>query len=211
MDGQVNRWFLDPLLRGRYPEDMQALYGRVAPEPAAGDMAIVSRPVDFLGVNYYTRQVVRAGRQGDFLQTADVRMPGEHTEMGWEVYPAGLTELLVRLHEEYRPAALVVTENGAAFEDEVRPAAYAGEAEGVADTRREAYLRAHLAAAHRAIQSGAPLVGYFAWSLMDNFEWSHGQAKRFGLVHVDYATQRRTVKQSGRWFGRVIGENAVEV
>ena len=101
---------------------MVDLYGRNLPEPAAGDLALISRQIDFLGVNYYTRQVVRADRQSEFLQTADVRMPGEHTAMGWEVYPAGLTEVLMRLHKEYQVAALVVTENGAAFEDEVRPA-----------------------------------------------------------------------------------------
>jgi beta-glucosidase len=208
-DGYINRWFLDPLLRGAYPEDMVDLYGPNFPEPAADDMALINRPIDFLGVNYYTRQVVRAGRPGDLADTADVRMPGEHTEMGWEVYPAGLTEVLLRLHKEYQVAALVVTENGAAFEDVVRPA-QGGEPEGVADSRREAYLRAHLTAAYEAIQAGAPLRGYFAWSLMDNFEWNHGQAKRFGLAHVDYATQRRIVKQSGRWYGRVVAENGVE-
>ena len=135
-------------------------------------------------------------------------MPGEHTAMGWEVYPAGLTEVLLRLHKEYQVAALVVTENGAAFEDVVRPA-QGGEPEGVADSRREAYLRAHLTAAYEAIQAGAPLRGYFAWSLMDNFEWNHGFAKRFGL-YTWTTDPAAFIKQSGRWYGRVVAENGVE-
>jgi beta-glucosidase len=209
MDGFINRWFLDPLYRGGYPEDVLAWVGRDAPEPAAGDLALSRRPVDFLGVNYYRREVIAADRDAGFLQASSVRMPGEHTEMGWEVYPTGLTELLARVHREYQPAALVITENGAAFADVLRGSPDGGET--VADGRREAYLRAHLAAAHAAVQAGAPLRGYFVWSLMDNFEWAHGYSKRFGLAYVDYKTQRRIVKQSGRWFSRVARENAVGV
>ena len=208
-DGQLNRWFLDPVFFCRYPEDMLALYGANAPEPAASDLQVIGRPIDFLGVNYYTRQVVAAGGKDGFVGTVDKHMPGEHTEMGWEVYPAGLADLLVRVHQDYQPAALVVTENGAAFADVLRPA-QGGEPEGVADARREAYLRGHLQAAHQAIQAGVPLTGYFAWSLMDNFEWGHGYTKRFGLAYVDYPTQRRVVKQSGRWYARVAAEGAVE-
>ena len=127
--------------------------------------------------------------------------PGEHTEMGWEVYPEGLYNLLMKLHRDYSPKSLYITENGAAFQDRL-------DAQGqVKDSRREAYLREHFLQAHRAIGDGAPLHGYFVWSLMDNFEWAYGYSKRFGLIYVDYQTLQRTVKQSGRWYAQVTREN----
>ncbi|MCS6843382.1 MAG: GH1 family beta-glucosidase [Caldilineales bacterium] len=204
-DGFVNRWFLDPLLRGRYPEDMLALWEQIVPEVDPDDLAVISRPIDFLGVNYYTRQVVKHDQEGNpLLQVALVHPPGEYTTMNWEVYPEGLYELLMRLHREYAVPALYITENGAAYPDVV-------DAEGrVRDPKRVAYLRSHLVQAHRAIADGVPLRGYFAWSFMDNFEWAHGYSQRFGLVYVDFATQERIVKDSGRWFGEAAQENGVE-
>lgn len=203
-DGYTNRWFLDPLFRGRYPEDLLDWFAGDMLEPQPDDLAVISRPVDFLGVNYYTRNVCRADKSA-FLHARFVTMPGEHTAMGWEVYPEGLYELLMRLHREYGLKSLYVTENGAAFEDRF-------DADGaIRDSRREAYLREHFRQAHRAIADGAPLHGYFVWSLMDNFEWAFGYSRRFGLIYVDYATLKRTVKQSGRWYGQVTRQNGVEL
>ncbi len=201
-DGFINRWFMDPLYRGHYPEDMLALFEGQMVEPQAGDMAVISRPFDFLGVNYYSRTVCQAGPHAP-LYAETVPQRGEHTEMGWEVYPEGLYDLLTRLHRDYALRSILVTENGAAYADEV-------DAQGtVADPRREAYLREHFLQARRAIDAGVPLHGYFVWSLLDNFEWAHGYGKRFGLIHVDYATLTRTIKQSGRWYSQVTRQNGL--
>jgi beta-glucosidase len=201
-DGFMNRWFAHPLVHGCYPEDMLELFDGQMVEPQAGDMALISQPIDFLGVNYYTRTVCRAEREG-FLQVGTVAQPGEHTEMGWEVYPEGLYDLLTRLYVDYAPKALYITENGAAYTDSLDAAGQ------VNDRCREAYLREHFIQARRAIEGGVPLRGYFVWSLMDNFEWSHGYRKRFGLIHVDYTTLRRTVKQSGWWYSQVARANGL--
>jgi beta-glucosidase len=201
-DGFLNRWFMDPLTRGRYPDDVAELFEAAMVEPKADDMAIISRPFDFLGVNYYTRMVCKAGSDAP-LRVDRVEQRGEHTEMGWEVYPEGLYDLLMRLHRDYAPRSLFVTENGAAYADQL-------DAQGqVRDGRREAYLREHFVQAQRAIAAGAPLRGYFIWSLMDNFEWSHGYGKRFGLIHVDYETLTRTIKQSGHWYSQVTRVNGL--
>lgn len=205
VDGFLNRWFLDPLFRGSYPADAWALAmaGGMAPSVRPGDMAQISRRLDFLGVNYYTRAVVTHDPQAEF-GVRYVPVDGSmYTEMGWEVYPQGLYELLVRLHREYRVPALLVTENGAAFADTLT-------SEGcVHDEARQNYLRAHVLAAHRALQEGVPLRGYFVWSLLDNFEWAYGYTKRFGLVYVDYSTQRRILKDSAFWYRKIIAANAV--
>jgi beta-glucosidase len=144
--------------------------------------------LDYLGVNYYTRNFSSSGNPWDVHSTGN-----EVTDMGWEVYPQGLTELLVRLHNDYAPKVLRVTENGAAFKDEC----VNGQ---VDDVRRESYLREHMLATLKARQAGVPVDAYFAWSLLDNFEWASGYAKRFGLVHVDYDTQKRTPKRSALWY-----------
>ena len=201
-DAQTNRWFYEPVARGAYPPELVGLYGfatriEEALPIADGDMEAISAPVDFLGVNYYTRFVVEAALEPP-LMLRIVPQPGEPTAMGWEVYPEGLYRVLTRVHRDYAPRAVYVTENGAAYEDEV---AADGE---VRDPKRQAYLEAHVEAARRALGDGVPLEGYFVWSLLDNFEWAEGYAKRFGIVHVDYATQRRTVKQSGRWYADLI-------
>jgi beta-glucosidase len=196
VDGLQNRWFLDPVLLGRYPEDVQADL-----EPVSslrwireGDLEVVSRPLDFLGVNYYTRHVVSAGAYPG-VGEAEFHVP--HTTVaanGWGVDPDGLVEVLQRVGA-CTELPLYVTENGSAWEDHL------GADGSVDDPGRTAYLQSHVEACRRAIEAGVPLRGYFAWSLLDNFEWAEGYAVRFGLVHVDYATQRRTVKTSGAWYG----------
>jgi beta-glucosidase len=210
VDGSINRWYLDPLFGRGYPVDAIAdrvrlghLAGPELPFVEAGDLAIIGAPIDFLGINYYSRSVVRAGADGR-PEAVPMAPPDERTAMGWEVYPAGLRASLLRVWKDYRPSRLYLTENGAAFEDE--PAA---EGPGP-DVRRIDYLRGHIAAAADAIADGVPLHGYFVWSLMDNFEWSQGLAKRFGLFHVDYATGRRTARASARWYRELATRNALE-
>ena len=200
LDGSFNRWFLDPVFRGAYPADAVADRVRRGHLPAGGldfvepgDLACIASPVDFLGVNYYSRGVVRAGADGA-PESVRVVPEAELTEMGWEVYPEGLLETLVRVHRDYAPRRIHVTENGAAFPEP------ADGPERFADARRVDFLRRHLAAADRAIAAGVPLEGWFVWSLMDNFEWGQGYSRRFGLFHVDYATQRRTPRDSARWY-----------
>jgi beta-glucosidase len=187
-DGLNARWYLDALYLGRYPQDVLDHLGSDAPQVMPGDMDTIAQPLDYLGVNYYTRNFSSSGNPWDVHSTGN-----EVTDMGWEVYPQGLTELLVRLHNDYAPKVLRVTENGAAFKDEC----VNGQ---VDDVRRESYLREHMLATLKARQAGVPVDAYFAWSLLDNFEWASGYAKRFGLVHVDYDTQKRTPKRSALWY-----------
>lgn len=187
-DGLNARWYLDPLFKASYPGDVLEHLGSDSPVVLAGDMDIIAQPLDYLGVNYYTRNFSSTGNPWDVHNTGN-----EVTDMGWEVYPQGLTELLCRLHQDYPVKHLRVTENGAAFKDEMVDGS-------VDDERRESYLRKHILATHRARELGVPVDAYFAWSLMDNFEWASGYEKRFGLVHVDYATQKRTPKRSAHWY-----------
>ncbi len=204
-DGLVNRWYLDPLVGRGYPADMVAHFNRAMDVVQPGDAATIATPIDFLGVNYYTRNIARETAVPDGENLPRTVYPGsEVTEMGWEVYPPGLLGTLARVHFDYHFPALFVTENGAAFADELTPD------DRVHDERRVAYLRAHLVSAARAIDLGVPLRGYFAWSLMDNFEWAHGYSKRFGLIYVDYASQRRVVKDSGVWYAQVITRNGLD-
>ncbi|HWN42430.1 MAG TPA: GH1 family beta-glucosidase [Thermoanaerobaculia bacterium] len=199
-DTYMNRQYLDPVIHGRYPEELREIFGEAWPDFPAADLDHIRQPVDFLGINYYTRAVtchdpqclpVRAGR---VRQTRHV-----YTEIDWEVYPPGLTNTLVWIKENYGDLPLYVTENGAAFYDP--PTVNGSE---LSDPLRVEYLRTHLLAAHDAIEKGVNLRGYFAWSLLDNFEWSHGYSKRFGIVHVDFETQRRTPKASARLYSEVI-------
>jgi len=191
-DGEVNRWFLDPLAGRGYPEDLEEWQRIVEPVAQDGDMEVMATPLDFVGINYYIRDVIRSK---DAHARQEVFPVKERTEMGWEVYPDGLFEILTRVQADYPFERLYVTENGAAFADQVGPGNV------VDDPRRVAYLQGYVDAAARAIEAGVPLHGYFAWSLMDNFEWAHGFSKRFGLIYVDYHTQERIVKASGRWYG----------
>jgi len=186
-----NRWLLDSLYRGSYPREMAKLFGRDAPEVLAGDMELIGEQTDFLGVNNYRRSVVAAGTDLPPVNMKRVSPPGEYTDMGWEVHPEGLYKILKWVHANYPIPRVYVTENGAAFRDMVTPDG------GIHDDRRVAYIREHLLATNRAMSEGVPLGGYFVWSTLDNFEWAYGYSKRFGVIYVDYATQGRTVKDSG--------------
>lgn len=200
-DAFSNRWFLDPLYRGSYPDELFTGMQLNPPQMQEGDMAIISTPIDFLGVNNYSRAVIRGRASSEPLDSNNsvVPVPGAcYTEMGWEIYPQGLTDLLVRLHRDYAVPTLYVTENGAAFADH-----WDGNGP-VNDPRRVSFLREHIQAVAQAMEQGAPLKGYFVWSLIDNFEWAEGYSKRFGIVYVDYASQRRIVKASGTWYANFI-------
>ena len=224
IDGLQNRLFLGPVLDGAYPADVAAdlePYG-LSGNIRDGDLAVISTPVDLLGVNYYLGSTVSGHPDPDppapsamdrpappasqWVGAEDVSFRGSErpvTGMEWEIYPEGLTELLVRLHKQHPGIPLYVTENGAAYPDTVVDGQ-------VHDPGRRDYVAAHVAAVHDAIEAGADVRGYFVWSLLDNFEWAWGYSQRFGVVHVDFATQRRTVKSSGHWFASVAASNAVQ-
>lgn len=194
-DGLRNRWFLDALHGRGYPADVLALLGASAPQVQAGDMAAISAATDFLGVNYYFPEVVADAPGAGLMRTRVVEPHGvERTAFGWEVSPQGMVSLLERIHRDYAPAAIQLTENGSTYDDVVLPDGR------IDDVQRRSYLVRHLAAAREAIARGVPLQGYFAWSLLDNFEWAEGYVRRFGLTHVDFATQQRTLKASGHWY-----------
>ena len=199
-DAYMNRQYLDPVLLGRYPDELGQMFAEAWPCWPAEDFALIRQPIDFLGVNYYTRSVTRFDPEAWLLRAAPVRQErASHTETGWEVFAQGLTDVLVWIKERYDNPATYVTENGAAFYD---PPTVHGD--GLADPLRVDYLRAHVAAVHAAMDRGVDLRGYFVWSLLDNFEWSHGYSKRFGIVHVDFDTQTRTLKDSARFYSKVI-------
>ena len=192
IDGGDNRWFLDPIFRGEYPADVLELLGDAEPPVEEGDLASISTPLDFLGVNNYSRLVIGGG--GKPLRNSNA----VYTDMDWEVYPDGLYEVLVRLRDEYAVPTIYVTENGAAFGD-IR--GHDGE---VLDPERQDYLEGYIRAVGRAVQAGVPVSGYFVWSFLDNFEWAHGYSKRFGIVYVDYPTLDRVPKGSFHWYGDLI-------
>ena len=193
-DGSRNRWILDPVLRGAYPDDVLERFGRVAPPVEEGDLRIIAAPLDFLGVNYYTRTVVRGGSAAPVPIEVE---RAERTQMGWEVYPDGLYELLVRLQDEYDTPPVYVTENGAAYPDQLRGGT-------VDDRERISYVERHLGAVGRAVDAGVSVRGYFLWSLLDNFEWAFGYTRRFGIVYVDFETLERVPKASYFWYRDVI-------
>jgi beta-glucosidase len=191
-DGRLLRWYMDPLFGRGYPADVLADLGAQAPQVEPGDFADIAVAMDFLGINYYTRSVASAGLPW---------VPGSSglplTDMGWEIHAPSLTTLLQRLAQDYPVPPLTITENGGAFPDPL--------SDGVVhDTDRTDYLATHIEAVAEAMRQGVPVNGYFVWSLFDNFEWASGYAKRFGIVHVDYATQRRTPKASAHWYRRLI-------
>ncbi len=198
-DTLQNRWFLDPLFKGHYPEQLYTILG-AQPQPLErDDLALISVPLDFLGINYYSRALLRASDQpGQSYEEVTAVAGSQYTAMGWEVYPNGLTDLLLRLQQDYAPRNILITENGAAFSDE-----WDG-GPSVVDSQRLQYLREHIHAVGRARAQGVPVQGYYVWSLLDNYEWTEGYSKRFGIVYVDYASQRRIVKESGRWYAQFL-------
>jgi beta-glucosidase len=199
-DGVANRWFFDAVLRGSYPEDVLERFADVIPSVRASDLAAISAPLDFVGMNNYSRRIVRAGLDGE---PEDIRSTdGRLTDTGWEVFPHAIYEVLTRLWSEYDVPSIYVTENGAAFSD---TRTHDGR---IHDVERIEYLREYLAAVAAAMAAGVPVRGYFVWSLLDNFEWALGYAKRFGIVYVDYPTQERVPKDSFRWYQRQIAATA---
>ena len=188
-DARGRRWFTDPLFKGHYPAELLAEMRDGTPDVQPGDLQAVATPIDFLGINYYSRHVASAGQP---YKPGDAGLP--LTDMGWEICAPGLTQLLLQMHGDYAGLPpVLITENGGAFKDPV----VGGQ---VHDADRTAYLQSHIAAVADARDQGANVAGYMVWSLMDNFEWSSGYAKRFGIVHVDYATQQRTLKDSAHWY-----------
>ena len=185
------RWYMDPIFRGEYPQDPGIEHYPVVQQ---GDMALIQAPLDYLGVNYYTRIWASASKP-------EVPAPNElgETDMGWEIYPDGLREVLIDIHHDYKLPPLFITENGMACADEVRDGS-------VNDQQRIDYVRMHLESIAKAREAGVDVRGYFYWSLMDNFEWESGYAKRFGLIHVNYTTQKRTLKQSAHWYRNMIAQ-----
>jgi beta-glucosidase len=203
VDDFNNRWFLDPIFRGTYPEALFAQFNAPPPPIQDGDMALIATPIDYLGVNYYSRAMIPihlgtnpvGGGSAPIISSEHM---GSFTDMGWEIYPPGLFDLLQRVHRDYAPKALVITENGAAFTD-------SRDAQGqVQDPRRAEYIREHIQAMARVLASEIPLKGYLVWSFLDNFEWAEGYSKRFGIVYVDFATQERVVKESGHWYAQFV-------
>jgi beta-glucosidase len=208
-DGRWFRWFADPLFGRGYPSDVTADLAEMGALRngmdfvQAGDLDVIATPMDFIGMNYYSRTVFRANGADNDPQIvfSQPRVPEHWTEMGWEIYPDGLTNILGRVYFNYQPRKIYVTENGASYST---PPDETGK---VPDVLRTSYLRTHFVALNRAIQMGVPLAGYFLWSLLDNFEWSHGYNQRFGIIWVDFDTQKRTLKDSAKWYKNVIKKN----
>lgn len=202
-DSFNNRWFLDPVLKGKYPEDLLQLYREkeLLPDINEEDLKIMSEPTDFLGINFYSRAVIKHNDKAYPLPVEYVDTNNDKTEMGWEVYPEALYDLLTRLNKDYNGIDILITENGAAYNDIVNR-------EGkVEDDNRLDYIYRHLLQCHRAIEKGVNLKGYYVWSMLDNFEWAEGYAKRFGITYVNYESQERILKKSAYWYSEVIRNN----
>lgn len=198
LDGIRNRMFFEPILLGEYPQDVREMLGPLMPEIKDEDLRHMSAPIDFVGLNYYTRTVVRHDPGFPVIAASPVEPEGNEYSMMWEIYPEGMYETITRVWNDYRPPSIYITENGIPVPDDVD---HDGQ---VRDYRRIRYLRDHLFQVHRASETGIPVKGYFHWSLTDNFEWAFGYRMRFGLVFVDFDTQERTIKESGRWYAQVI-------
>ncbi|HVR37749.1 MAG TPA: family 1 glycosylhydrolase, partial [Thermoanaerobaculia bacterium] len=198
-DAYMNRQYLDPVFRGSYPEEMADMFGEAWPEFPAQDFDLITAPIDFVGINYYKRGVTKADPKTIVERATRIEPVGIYTETQWEVFAPGLTDILVWFRDRYGAVPVYVTENGAAFYDP--PTAIDGV---VDDPLRVHYLREHIGAVSDAIAKGVDVRGYFVWSLLDNLEWSHGFTKRFGIVHVDFATQKRTLKKSAQFYRDVI-------
>ena len=206
-DAYMNRQYLDPVLLGSYPEELRDVFGEAWPNWPAADFDLICQKLDFIGVNYYTRNVTRADEGNWPVRAAPVRQPqATYTETGWEVFPQGLTDTLLWVKNRYGNPPVYITENGAAFFDP--PTLEDGRLD---DPLRVSYLRRHLGAVRAAIAQGADVRGYCVWSLFDNFEWALGYSKRFGIVHIDYATQQRTPKASAHYYSKVIASNGISI
>ena len=204
-DGYMNRQYLDPALKGSYPPELSEIFGEAWPEWSAEDMADIAQPIDFVGINYYTRNVVRDDPASWPLRASPVEQKqATHTTTGWEVYPSALTRLLTDFKRDYGDIPVYITENGAAFYD---PPVAADS--GVHDPLRVSYLESHLGAISDAIAAGVDVRGYMLWSLFDNLEWSLGYSKRFGIIHVDFESQKRTMKDSALFYRAVIAANGL--
>jgi beta-glucosidase len=201
-DAYMNRQYLDPVFRGEYPPELKEIFGEAWPDWPAEDFELIRQPIDFLGVNYYTRSVTRHDPRAWPLRAVSVRQNATHTETGWEVYAQGLTDTLTWVKDRYGNPPVYITENGSAFYDPPKV-----EGDTLEDPLRVDYLRKHLRAVHAAIGAGCDVRGYMAWSLLDNLEWSLGFSKRFGIVHVDFETQKRTPKASARLYADVVASN----
>ncbi len=199
-DAYMNRQYLDPVFFGRYPDELRDIFGEAWPQWPDADFELIRQPIDFLGINYYTRNVTRCDERAPPLRAAAVRQKqATYTETGWEMFPQGLTDMLVWVKERYGNPRVYITENGAAFYD---PPAVAGDE--LHDPLRVAYLREHLLAVRRALDAGCAVHGYFVWSLLDNLEWALSFSKRFGIVHVNFENQRRVAKASARFYSQII-------
>ena len=201
-DAYMNRQYLDAALKGAYPKEMTEIFGEAWPQWPQSDMDDICQPVDFIGINYYTRNVVRADENQWPLRASPVPQNATHTTTDWEVHPPALTDMLLWFRDRYGDIPLYITENGAAFYDPPQ----AGP-DGIDDPLRCDYLRTHISAIGDAIRQGVDVRGYMAWSLLDNLEWSLGFSKRFGIIHVDYETQQRTPKRSAKFYSNVIATN----
>jgi beta-glucosidase len=198
----MNRQYLDPVFFGKYPDELKEVFGEAWPQWPQEDFDLIKQPIDYLGVNYYTRSVTKHNEHNYPLQVLPVRQRATYTETGWEVFPQGLTDTLTWIRDRYKNPPVYITENGSAFYDP--PVAEKGVLD---DPLRLSYQKKHLCAVSDAIAQGCDIRGYMAWSFMDNLEWSLGFAKRFGIVHVDFATQMRTIKASGHHYSKVIATN----
>jgi beta-glucosidase len=201
-DAYMNRQYLDPVFKGEYPPELREIFGEAWPEWPAEDHELIRQPIDFLGVNYYTRSVTKYDPGVYPLKAAPVRQDATYTETAWEVFPQGLADTLDWVRSRYGNPPVYVTENGSAFYDPPR-----AESGTIEDPLRVDYLQKHLKAVHAAIAGGCDVRGYMAWSLLDNLEWSLGFSKRFGIVHVDFATQKRTPKRSARVYADIVASN----
>ncbi len=206
-DDYINGWFLEPLFKGSYPQELLAIYQqKLGPIPIdQEDMAVISQEIDFLGINYYSRAIVKDNPAAELLKFDTVaNKDAKYTAMGWEIYPEGLYDILLIINQKYTAKPLFITENGAAFPDQISTDGR------VHDQERIEYLSQHLEIADRALKAGIPLKGYYFWSLMDNFEWAYGYSKRFGFIFIDYANQqKRILKDSAYWYQDVIKNNGL--
>jgi beta-glucosidase len=203
-DALLNRMILDPLFFSRYPTELESNFNASIIGDLSDDLKIIATPTDYLGVNYYSRAVVKHDPAVPFIEASQVYPIGNEYSMMWEIYPEGLYDLLVRIQKDYKPAKILITENGVPVPEDID---FDGR---IRDERRIRYLRNHLIQTKKAIDAGVPVNGYFVWSLMDNFEWALGYRHRFGLIHVDFESQQRIIKDSGHWFASISKTNRMQ-